>query len=229
MTEPAELERSSDPQPPPVRPNGRQNQKAATRGRVLDAARELFEAEGYHGATIREIARRAGVSVGTVFTTFTSKGDILSEVMEARLDALYAEVDRVAPHLKGSTVDRLRSLFALYFAFELHRVRLFMTHISAAYDWTLPRTAKPYGRNKRVLNMVNECLLDGIRRGDVDPACDTWATTDLLIAAYAWCYRWAASEAADAESLSIQMDRHIAVVAAGFTREAQSTHHASST
>lgn len=218
MTEPSALEQESAPQSPPARLNGRQTQKAATRERVLQAARELFETEGYHGATIREIARRANVSVGTVFTSFASKGDILSEVMASRLDRFYGELDRVMPHFRGSTIDRLRSMFAIYFAFELQHLRLFMTHISAAYDWTLPRTAAPYGRNQTILTMVNECLVQGIGQGDVDPACDTWATTDLLIAAYAWCYRWAVSENADAEGLSAQMDRHIAVIARGFSR-----------
>src|SRR5689334_12109307 len=86
----------------------RQSQKEATRQRVLDAARDLFDSHGYQGTTIREIARLAQVSVGSVFTTFASKGEILSEVMQSRLDPLYAEIDRVMPHLRGSTADRLR-------------------------------------------------------------------------------------------------------------------------
>src|SRR5437762_981439 len=94
----------------------RQSQKEATRRRVMDAARELFDTEGYQGTTVREIARHAGVSVGSVFTTFASKGDILSAVMQTRLDGLYAELDRVMPHLRGSTPDRLKTMFAIHFA-----------------------------------------------------------------------------------------------------------------
>ncbi|MDZ4054653.1 MAG: helix-turn-helix domain-containing protein, partial [Phenylobacterium sp.] len=62
----------------------RQSQKEATRKRVLDAARDLFETRGYEETTVREIARVAEVSVGSVFTTFSSKGDILSQVMADR-------------------------------------------------------------------------------------------------------------------------------------------------
>ena len=86
----------------------RQQQKEATRARVLDAARELFDTQGYQGTTIREIARHAGVSVGSVFTCYASKGEILSAVMDERLEGLYAELDRVVPHLRGSVADRLR-------------------------------------------------------------------------------------------------------------------------
>jgi AcrR family transcriptional regulator len=47
----------------------RKSQKEATRQRVLDAARDLFETQGYEETTVREIARRAEVAVGSVFTT----------------------------------------------------------------------------------------------------------------------------------------------------------------
>src|SRR3954466_14028712 len=111
----------------------RQSQKQATRQRVLAAARELFDTHGYQGTTIREIARHAGVAGGSVFTTFASKGEILSEVMRARLGPLSAEIDRVSPHLRGSTTDRVRTLFAIHFEFEFRHVRLFLSHIAAAY------------------------------------------------------------------------------------------------
>ena len=194
----------------------RKSQKEATRQRVLDAARELFEAKGFEAATVREIAKLADVSVGSVFTTFASKGDILSQVMADRLDALYAELDRLAPHLRGSTPDRLRSIFAIHYAFETRRTRLFLAHIAAAYNWTLGPTSRPYGRNPRLRAVVRDCLIDGIARGDVDPAADLDVVVDALMASYAWTYRLAAWEDADAEAMSAVMDRHIGLIAGGF-------------
>ncbi|HEV7386878.1 MAG TPA: TetR/AcrR family transcriptional regulator, partial [Phenylobacterium sp.] len=44
-------------------PKLRQTQKEATRNRVIEAARELFDTQGYQGTTIRDIATHAGVSV----------------------------------------------------------------------------------------------------------------------------------------------------------------------
>ena len=194
----------------------RKSQKEATRQRVLTAARDLFETRGYEETTVREIARQAQVSVGSVFTTFSSKGDILSQVMADRLDALYAELDRVAPHLRGSTPDRLRSLFAIHFAFETRRTRLFLAHIAAAYSWTLSAASRPYGRNPRLRQMVADCLTEGVNRGDVDPTCDLDVVIDSLMASYAWTYRLAAWDAADADAMSAVMDRHIGLIADGF-------------
>jgi AcrR family transcriptional regulator len=194
----------------------RRSQKEATRQRVATAARELFDTHGYQGTTIREIARYAGVSVGSVFTTFASKGEILSEVMQARLEPLYAEIDRVMPHLRGSTADRLRTMFAVHFEFEARHVRLFMSHIAAAYDWTLPAAARPYGRTPRLQEVIRETLEKGQREGDVRLDVDLQEIVDLLMSAYAWTYRLVITDGADAKVLIGVMDRQIGLIAEGF-------------
>jgi AcrR family transcriptional regulator len=180
------------------------------------AARELFVAQGYEGATIRQIANLAGVSVGSVFTNFASKGEILSQVMQERLVALYAELDQRAPQLRGSTVERLRALFALHFDFESKHVQLFLAHIGAAYDWTLAPGARPFGRNPRLRAIVEDCLRGGVARGDVDPRADIAAIIELLVAAYAWTYRLAAWGDAGPAQMTVEMDRQVGLIAQGF-------------
>jgi AcrR family transcriptional regulator len=194
----------------------RQSQKEATRQRVLDAARGLFDTHGYQGTTIREIARAAGVAVGSVFTTFASKGEILSEVMQQRLAPMYAEIDRVAPHLRGSTVDRLRTLFAVHFEFEARQPRLFLSHIAAAYDWTLPPGAIPYGRNTHFQQLMWNTLVAGVEAGDVRADADLREIVDLLVAAYAWTWRLVITSEADVKSLIGVMDRQIGLIGEGF-------------
>ena len=226
MTSPPHLAATDDPPggaaAPPAgdaavaAPSQRQTQKEATRNKVIDAARELFDTQGYQGTTIREIARHAGVSVGSVFTTFASKGEILSQVMQDRLDGLYAELDRVMPHLRGATIDRLRTMFAIHFAFEVRHTRLFLSHIAAAYDWTLSAGATPMGKNRRLQSIIRECLEKGVAEGDVCPDADAQEVIDLLMAAYAWTYRLAAWNDADAPAMTAVMDRQIGLIAAGF-------------
>ena len=208
----------SEPVPPPLaEPGNRQTQKVATRNRVIVAARDLFDVQGYQGTTIREIATHAGVSVGSVFTTFASKGEILSQVMQERLDGLYAELDRVVPHLRGSTADRLRSMFAIHFAFEAQRTRLFLAHIAAAYDVNPSAAATPFGRNSRLQEIIRECLAKGLADGDVDAAIDRQQVIDLLMSAYAWTFRLAVWDGADADAMTAVMDRQIGLIADGFT------------
>ena len=183
---------------------------------MLEAARELFDTVGYPGATIREIARHAGVSVGSVFTTFASKGEILSQVMQERLEPLYAELDRVMPHVRGSTADRLRTMFAVHFEFEARQGRLFLAHIAAAYDWTLPSGAMPYGRNLHFQQLIRNVLAAGVARGEVRGDADFQEIVDLLMATYAWTWRLMITEDADVKALIAVMDRQIGLIAEGF-------------
>ena len=194
----------------------RDDQKQATREKVLEAARDLFNETGYDETTIRAIAERAGVSVGSVFTTFASKAVVLSHVMETRLADLHAEFDRVAPFLRGSTADRLCSIFAIHYEFETRRVKLFLAHIAASYSPSNDPGVTPYGRNERLTRMLLDVLEDGKARGDVRPDLDSDLTIDVLKALYAWNYRLAACGEVEAAALSAEMDKQIAFIAEGW-------------
>lgn len=208
---------SADPSPiAPSSMTARQSQKAATRRKVLSAARDLFDTYGYVDTTIRDIARRAEVAVGSVFTTFASKGDILSQVMEDRLAALYQALDEGVDRASGSTADRLKAIFAISYGFEAPRLRLFLSHIAATYDWSLPETAMPYGRTPRIREILRSCLEDGAARGDVDPAADLDDILNLILAANAWSYRLVAWKGAGAQELAAEMDRQIDLISLAF-------------
>lgn len=187
----------------------RETQKLETRRKVLESARDLFNEIGYEETTIRAVAERAGVSVGSVFTTFASKADVLSQVMDDRVEALHSELEHVARHMRGSVVDRLCSLFAIHYDFECRRVRLFLAHIAASYSPSLEPTTVPYGRNPQFKAMILDMLEDGQARGEVRADCDLDLVLDTLMAAYAWNYRLAASRQADAAAMTDLMERQI--------------------
>lgn len=190
----------------------RETQKQGTRRKVLEAARDLFNEIGYDETTIRAIAERAGVSVGSVFTTFASKADVLSQVMDDRVDALYAELDRVARHLRGTTCDRVCSVFAIHYDFECRRVKLFLAHIAASFSPSLDTSTVPYGRNVRFKTMLIEMLRDGVERGEVREEADLDLVLDTLMAAYAWNYRLAAQKGADSIAMSAVMERQVRLI-----------------
>ena len=60
------------------------------RGRILDAAEEVFAARG-PAASTEEVARRAGVAIGTVFRHFPTKDDLLTAIMKRMLAATVEE------------------------------------------------------------------------------------------------------------------------------------------
>lgn len=55
----------------------RNEQKKQTRQNLLDAARAVFETQGFEAANLRLIAQTAGIAPGTIFVHFQSKHDLL--------------------------------------------------------------------------------------------------------------------------------------------------------
>jgi AcrR family transcriptional regulator len=54
----------------------------ATRQRVLEAAEQVFGAKGYHGASVTEITRAAGVAQGTFYLYFRGKKEIFLDLVD---------------------------------------------------------------------------------------------------------------------------------------------------
>ena len=57
----------------------RQEQSDTTRRLLVDVSLELFVRRGYAGATVRQIAAKAGISTGLMFHYFSSKQALLEE------------------------------------------------------------------------------------------------------------------------------------------------------
>src|SRR5689334_8304629 len=55
------------------------------RTRLVDAAREVFAAKGYHVATVTDITRKAGLAKGTFYLYFDEKKEIYYELVRTFL------------------------------------------------------------------------------------------------------------------------------------------------
>jgi len=68
----------------------------ATRAALVELASELFADQGYIQTSIRDIARRAGVTSGALYGHFRNKADLLAEAINRR----------IADELEGTTTGR---------------------------------------------------------------------------------------------------------------------------
>lgn len=67
------------------------------RARVLTAAREVFERDGFLAARVTDISAAAGVAHGSFYTYFGSKADVFRALVAATMDELYASLGGGAP------------------------------------------------------------------------------------------------------------------------------------
>jgi AcrR family transcriptional regulator len=77
----------------------RVEQAGRNRALVLSAARRVFLARGYHGATLEQIADEAGFSKGVVYSQFQGKADLFLALLEDRIEERARENARLAEEM----------------------------------------------------------------------------------------------------------------------------------
>jgi AcrR family transcriptional regulator len=99
------------------KPSGPRSRKGVeTRARLVAAAKEIFERDGFLDARISDIAERAGLSHGSFYHYFESKEEVFREVA-AEVDArLSAPMDTVIldPTSTLSPAERIRQAMRLH-------------------------------------------------------------------------------------------------------------------
>ncbi|MEO9634310.1 MAG: TetR/AcrR family transcriptional regulator [Parasphingorhabdus sp.] len=78
---------------------------------ILDAARGVFVEHGFDGARMSEIARRANIGEGTIYSYYESKAELMLAVLKQFWDGLTLEAKAVMASTKAEGFfDRLRAL-----------------------------------------------------------------------------------------------------------------------
>ncbi|GGP04717.1 TetR/AcrR family transcriptional regulator [Nonomuraea glycinis] len=67
------------------RPDKRAERARLTREKVVEAARELFVAQGYGATNLQEVADRAGVAVQTIYFVFRNKRTLFKDVVDTAI------------------------------------------------------------------------------------------------------------------------------------------------
>lgn len=88
---------------------------------ILDAAREIIDAQGLTGLSAREVARRIGYSPGTIYNIFTNLDDVILNVEGRVLDALD---ERLSAIPDGGGDSRIARIAHAYLAFTREQPRL---------------------------------------------------------------------------------------------------------
>jgi AcrR family transcriptional regulator len=103
------------------------------RAALLHASRELIRKEGLHGFTLREVARRAGVSHNAPYRHFRDRDDLLAAIAEDGFNRLTAKV-REAAAKSDRHLDRLKMAGIAYVQFGLDRPEEFNVMFSIRLD-----------------------------------------------------------------------------------------------
>ncbi|WP_409019428.1 TetR/AcrR family transcriptional regulator [Brevundimonas vesicularis] len=193
--------------------NRRQAAKIRTRQKVLDAARMLFAERGYDAATIRDIAKGAGMSTGAVFANFQDKAELFECVFSEEMDGLLADIQTAASR-EGRVAERLAEGLTAGYHRSLAHLPLMQAMI--ARSWFQPEDADARSREavKPIIAAIIEILQAGIRDGELRQDLDQLLLGRLIWDIYIANYRFAAYDNWGIEELTPQIRKQLDLILA---------------
>jgi AcrR family transcriptional regulator len=136
---------------------------------ILRAAVAVMGEDGYEGASMRDMAARAGVSVAALYYHFPSKLDLLREFLDEAYDITLARIDRRLAAAEPTPVARLDEIVATLIASHLHDEFAQLASNVAFREYTRlnpPERKAIDKKRRRLLQLVADVIADGVATGD---------------------------------------------------------------
>ncbi len=184
----------------------RAKQKRETREAILDAARSEFEAEGFDGANMRAIAKRAGVAAGTIIHHFGGKRELLHAAFFADLDDVLQRV--LAKPGRGPLEARLKRLSRAVFRYYLARPALSRTQLKESL-FADPPWAERFGTQvEQVHATVAGWVSEAIASGELAPTDPPLVAASYLSFFYFALLGWARGSVNEPEAMVASLMAH---------------------
>jgi AcrR family transcriptional regulator len=147
----------------------REQSKANTRERLLDAARSVFASSGFHGASVEEIASAAGFSTGALYSNFGGKEDLFLVLMEREIEEHSREL-REAVRRRTSVAERATGGAAMWMTMIEREPELLLLFMEFwAYGVRDPHVRpKVAARFAQAREMLTALIAEGAREFDLE-------------------------------------------------------------
>jgi TetR/AcrR family transcriptional regulator, cholesterol catabolism regulator len=157
---------------------------------IRSVSLDLFYRRGFQATTLRDIAAKVGIKVGSVYNHIASKGELLFEIMETIMLDLLEEQREVAQ--TPDVVERMRLLV-------YHHVKLHGERVDEVFVGNSERRSLDRAQRTRIVALRHEYeqifqneLEDGIRQGKFLPV-DVRITSYGILAMTTWVAAWYSS------------------------------------
>lgn len=187
-------------EPGTAKQDRRADRRARTAQELVAAAQRVLAAKGYHGAKVADIAREAGVGVGTFYLYYPTKEAVFLELVEVAATQLKSQM--IAATTQGNDpadVSRRRIQVFFHFAAE-HRdlFRIVFGHDASFHD--VVRRAQEMFVADIVHNIRGGMQAGIFRRGH--PEIWAQALVGMCIQTVSW---WVEHEEITAEDVAAQV------------------------
>jgi AcrR family transcriptional regulator len=201
----------------PERPNRRAENKARTRQKVLEAAKQLFMQRGYEGATMRDIAAEAGLSTGALFANFADKADLFNEVI---LTDFEHQNEKITEALAGakSVKDKIVAMLSAGYTFHLSQLPLLQAGISVSWSHGLNGELGERPVWKTVTGFIVDLLDGAAKAGELRSDFDRELLADMMWDTYLANYRRAVFGGWGLDALNARLEQQVGLLLAAVRR-----------
>ncbi|MEY8014073.1 TetR family transcriptional regulator KstR2 [Mycobacterium servetii] len=148
------------------------SQPNSRRGELLELAAAMFAERGLRATTVRDIADGAGILSGSLYHHFSSKEEMVDELLRGFLDWLFARYREIM-HTEANALARLKGLFLASFeAIEHRHSQVVIYQDEAKRLSSQPRFSYIEDMNRQQRKMWVEVLNQGIDEGYFQPDLD---------------------------------------------------------
>lgn len=147
----------------------RSDQRAATRAGILQVAAEEFEAHGYVGASLSDIAERLGLTKGALYFHYPSKGDIARAIVSDYFNSWEPLVTAAEARGNGplEAIRWLTGQVAVAYRDDIHiRAAVRLVRDRASIDVELPTPFVDWIKTSR--HFLEKAAALGEIRSDID-------------------------------------------------------------
>ena len=138
-------------------------------GEIVQAALDLFVEKGFSSTKMDEIAKRAGVTKGTVYLYFPSKDDLFRAVVEEVMGAQMESAERLVAEHTGSTPELIAELIRAWWRVGGSARLSCMGKLITSEAANFPELARYYVDHVvvRARRIFEAALRRGIERGEL--------------------------------------------------------------
>lgn len=177
----------------------RERNRQDKRERIRDAAEDLFNECGYDAATTRDIARRADVSLGTLFNYADDKRDLIFLIWVDRLDRITAEA--FAGLSEGDLLQQLLSAFGCWYRAFARQPALARLLLKELTFYSSGRLAADFqDSRRRTIDQVRMLVIRAQARGELRAELDPGMVSRAIFFTHAGAVRWWIAAAKPARS-----------------------------
>ncbi len=168
--------------------NSWEEQHHETKNMILDAAAKLFDQQGYHKTTMREVADAVDLTIGTLYHYIKNKEDVLFEICDRLTDEIEINSEINLREMK-SPEKRIREIISSLLKFIVSHDHALSVFLKEHKNLSSAKFEIIRSKRKKYEAIVKNIIKEGIKNGDFSNA-DPKITATGLFGMCNWAAYW---------------------------------------